>query len=183
MLVFVNGFLVFDQIEQFIGEYIGWGEKGQVLLMDGKGLENWFVFYCDGFYVVLYDNGMVVIGSILDCVFQDRDIDLNWFVELVWWVMVFCFSLVGWMVFMDWVGVWLCCNCCDLMIGWLLGLECVYVVVGGFKIFFGIVYLVVDVLVVELIGMCLVVLLFEIFWLDNYFGVWWLVVDVMFVCV
>ncbi|CTQ60423.1 NAD(P)/FAD-dependent oxidoreductase [Roseibium album] len=148
-LVICGGFAAFDLIEQFTGEKIGRGEKGQALLLDGRGLEDKPAIYCDGLYVVPHGDGTVAIGSTSDRTYEDAFPLPARTSELIERATSFCPSLKGREVLTDWAGIRPRCNKRDPMVGRLPGFDAVYAATGGYKISFGIAHLVADCLVSE----------------------------------
>jgi len=149
-LVIAGGFAAFDLIEHFTGERIGRGEKGQALLLEGKGLEDRPAIYCDGLYVVPHGNGTVAIGSTSDREFQDAAPAPSRSRELLDRATAFCPQLKGRSVLADWAGIRPRCHRRDPIVGRLPGHERLLAAAGGFKISFGIAHLVADALVGEL---------------------------------
>ncbi|MEP1931288.1 MAG: FAD-dependent oxidoreductase [Roseibium sp.] len=169
-LVISGGFAAFDMIENLTGEKIGRGEKGQALLLDGKGLEDRPAIYCDGLYVVPHDNGTVAIGSTSDRAAQDTVVDPIRSSELINRATAFCPSLNDRAVLTEWAGVRPRCNKRDPLIGCLPGFEKTYAATGGFKISFGIAHLVAEALVANMTDQKPQHDLPETFRPDNHFG-------------
>lgn len=169
-LVLSGGFAAFDLIQHFTGERIGRGEKGQALLLEGKGLEHHPAIYCDGLYVVPHDNGTVAIGSTADRDFEDAAPSPARSAELVARATAFCPGLKGRAVLTDWAGIRPRCNKRDPLIGRLPGYETLFAATGGFKISFGIAHLVADCLVSEITGTAPQLELPETFRPDHHFG-------------
>ncbi|GAA0787820.1 FAD-binding oxidoreductase [Roseibium denhamense] len=169
-LVISGGFSAFQLIENFTGEQIGRGEKGQALVMDGHGLEENPAIYCDGLYVVPHDDGTVAIGSTSDRSAHDTDIDPARSGELVRRATAFCPQLDGRKVLTEWAGIRPRCNKRDPLIGRLPGQERIYAATGGFKISFGIAHLIADALVAEMNGRPPHLPLPETFRPDHHFG-------------
>ena len=149
-LAICGGFAAFDLIEHFTGERIGRGEKGQALLLEGKGLEDKPAIYCDGLYVVSHENGTVAVGSTADKTFEDTLPAPARTKELIERATAFCPSLQGRSVLTDWAGIRPRCNKRDPLVGKLPGHEALFAATGGFKISFGIAHLVADCLVSEI---------------------------------
>lgn len=169
-LVISGGFAAFDMIEQMTGEKIGRGEKGQALLLDGKGLEVRPAIYCDGLYVVPHDNGTVAIGSTSDRAAQDTVVDPLRSAELINRATAFCPSLKDRAILTEWAGVRPRCHKRDPLIGRLPGHEKTYAATGGFKISFGIAHLVAKALVANMTDQKPQHDLPETFRPDNHFG-------------
>ncbi|WP_434052729.1 MAG: FAD-dependent oxidoreductase [Roseibium sp.] len=151
-LVLAGGFSTFDLIRRFTGERIGRGEKGQALLLDGKGLEDRPAIYCDGLYVVPHGNGTVAIGSTSDRDFEDATPSPARTAELVERASRFCPQLHGREILSEWAGIRPRCNKRDPLVGCLPGQRSLYAATGGYKISFGIAHLVADCLVSEIEG-------------------------------
>ncbi|MES0807980.1 FAD-dependent oxidoreductase [Roseibium sp. SCPC15] len=151
-LVLSGGFSAFDLIEHFTGEMIGRGEKGQALILDGKGLEDRPAIYCDGLYVVPHANGSVAVGSTADREFSDTTPSPARTQELLQRATAFCPQLKGRELIADWAGIRPRCNKRDPLIGKLPGFDAVYAATGGFKISFGIAHQIADCLVAEITG-------------------------------
>lgn len=149
-LVVSGGFAAFDLIEHLTGEMIGRGEKGQALLLEGRGLEDRPAIYCDGLYVVPHSDGTVAIGSTSDRVFEDDAPSPERSRELIDRATAFCPQLKGRRILSDWAGIRPRCHKRDPMIGRLPGHDTVFAATGGFKISFGIAHLVADALVAEI---------------------------------
>jgi len=149
-LVLAGGFSAFDLIEHFTGERIGRGEKGQALLMDGKGLEDRPAIYCDGLYVVPHGDGTIAIGSTSDREFADAAPSLARSAELVERATRFCPQLAGRKVLSNWAGIRPRCHKRDPLVGRLPGSRSLYAATGGYKISFGIAHLVAECLVAEI---------------------------------
>jgi len=149
-LVLAGGFSAFDLIERFTGERIGRGEKGQALLMDGKGLEDRPAIYCDGLYVVPHGDGTIAIGSTSDREFADAAPSLARSAELVERATRFCPQLAGREVLSDWAGIRPRCHKRDPLVGRLPGSRSLYAATGGYKISFGIAHLVAECLIAEI---------------------------------
>ncbi|ASP31918.1 FAD-binding oxidoreductase [Labrenzia sp. VG12] len=169
-LVVTGGFAAFDLIERLTGERVGRGEKGQALLLDGKGLEDRSAIYCDGLYVVPHANGTVAIGSTSDREFQDDLPSADRSTELLQRATAFCPSLKGRKILSDWAGIRPRCHKRDPLVGRLPGHENVFAATGGFKISFGIAHLIADALIAEISGKKPVVPLPETFRTDHHFG-------------
>lgn len=149
-LVLAGGSSSFDLIERFTGERIGRGEKGQALLMDGKGLEDKPAIYCDGLYVVPHGDGSIAIGSTSDREFADAAPSRARSAELVERATRFCPQLAGRKVLSDWAGIRPRCHKRDPLVGRLPGCRSLYAATGGYKISFGIAHLVADCLVAQI---------------------------------
>lgn len=149
-LVVATGHHAFPMIAELTGQMIGRGEKGQALLMEGKGLEDRPAIYCDGLYVVPHGNGTVAVGSTSDREFTDASVDPERTRELVERATAFCPSLTGREVVNVWAGIRPRCNRRDPLVGLLPGHKKTYAATGGFKISFGIAHLVAECLVAEL---------------------------------
>lgn len=169
-LVVSGGFAAFDLIERFTGERIGRGEKGQALLLEGKGLEHRPAIYCDGLYVVPHDNGTVAIGSTSDRDFQDAQPSPARSAELLRRATVFCPQLKEREVLADWAGIRPRCHKRDPLIGRLPGYKTIFAATGGFKISFGIAHLVAEALVAEIAEKNAVTPLPVTFRPDHHFG-------------
>ncbi|MCV0429722.1 MAG: FAD-binding oxidoreductase [Roseibium sp.] len=170
-LVLSGGFAAFDLIEQFTGERIGRGEKGQALILEGKGLENRPAIYCDGLYVVPHANGTVAIGSTSEREFSDATPSPGRSRELIDRATAFCPQLAGREVVTDWAGIRPRCNKRDPLIGQLPGHDAVYAATGGFKISFGIAHQIADCLVAEMTGDAPTYELPATFKPDHHFGI------------
>lgn len=151
-IAIANGYWGYGTISKMTGQSIGRGEKGQAILLEGKGLEDLPAIYCDGLYVVPHEDGTVAIGSTSDRVFENADVDAVRTVELLSRASAFCPRLIGREVLTSWAGIRPRCNKRDPMIGLLPGRAKTYAAVGGFKISFGIAHLVAKALVAELAG-------------------------------
>ncbi|MET1414570.1 FAD-dependent oxidoreductase [Roseibium sp. HPY-6] len=151
-LVLSGGFAAFDLIEQFVGERIGRGEKGQALLLDGAGLEDKPAIYCEGLYVVPHGNGTVAVGSTADRDFTDAAPSPARTAELIARAQSFCPSLEGREVLTEWAGIRPRCNRRDPVVGKLPGSDKVYAATGGYKISFGIAHLIADCLICDVTG-------------------------------
>ncbi|MBD8894013.1 NAD(P)/FAD-dependent oxidoreductase [Roseibium litorale] len=151
-LVAASGHQAFPVIAELTGQMIGRGEKGQALLMEGKGLEDRPAIYCDGLYVVPHENGTVAIGSTSDREFTDASVDPERTRELVERATAFCPSLKGRDVTSVWAGIRPRCNRRDPLVGLLPGYKKTFAATGGFKISFGIAHLVAECLVAEITG-------------------------------
>ena len=149
-LVIAGGFAAFDLIEHFTAERIGRGEKGQALLLEGKGLEDRPAIYCDGLYVVPHGNGTVAIGSTSDRVFQNDKPAPERSTELLERATAFCPQLKDRQVLADWAGIRPRCHKRDPLVGRLPGHSRILAAAGGFKISFGIAHLVAEALVADL---------------------------------
>jgi glycine/D-amino acid oxidase-like deaminating enzyme len=169
-LVVAGGQAAFDLIERLTGERIGRGEKGQALLLDGKGLEKQPAIYCDGLYVVPHDDGTVAVGSTSDRTFQDDAPSPERSRELLARATAFCPSLAGRPMLSDWAGIRPRCHKRDPLAGRLPGFRSVFAATGGFKISFGIAHLVADALVAEMTGRVAEHPLPETFRPDHHFG-------------
>ncbi len=169
-LVVSGGFAAFDLIEQLTGERIGRGEKGQALILDGKGLEDRPAIYCDGLYVVPHADGTVAIGSTSDREFDDVAPSPARTAELLERATAFCPSLAGRELISDWAGIRPRCHKRDPLIGKLPGYSGIYAATGGFKISFGIAHLVADCLIAEMTGRNAAHPLPETFRPANHFG-------------
>jgi glycine oxidase len=169
-LVLSGGFSAFDLIEQFTGECIGRGEKGQALSLEGRGLEDKPAIYCDGLYVVPHEDGTVAIGSTSDREFQDTAPSAERTTELLKRATAFCPQLQGREILTEWAGIRPRCNKRDPLIGKLPGFNKIYAATGGFKISFGIAHLVADCLVSEILGNSPEHPLPETFRPDHHFG-------------
>lgn len=169
-LVVTGGFAAFDLIERLTGERVGRGEKGQALLLDGKGLEDRPAIYCDGLYVVPHANGTVAIGSTSDREFQDDLPSADRSTELLQRATAFCPPLKGREVISDWAGIRPRCHKRDPLVGRLPGHEKVFAATGGFKISFGIAHLIADALIAEISGKNPVIPLPATFRPDQHFG-------------
>ncbi len=169
-LVLANGYQAYDTLQDFTGQAIGRGEKGQAILMDGRGLEDRPAIYCEGLYVVPHEDGTVAIGSTSDRDFQDASVDPRRTEELVSRATAFCPSLKGREILTAWAGIRPRCNKRDPMIGLLPEHSRTFAAVGGFKISFGIAHLVARALVSELAGQTPEVPLPETFRPDHHFG-------------
>lgn len=150
MVVLAGGFSTFDLIEQLTGERIGRGEKGQALLMDGKGLEDKPAIYCDGLYVVPHGNGTIAVGSTADRDFADAAPSAARSAELVERAARFCPALEGREVLSEWAGIRPRCHKRDPLVGRLPGHRSTFAATGGYKISFGIAHLVAECLVSEI---------------------------------
>ncbi len=151
-LVLTGGFRAFDLIEDFTGERIGRGEKGQALLLDGKGLEDKPAIYCDGLYVVPHGDGTVAVGSTSDREFADAAPSPDRTDELIERATVFCPALKGRKVLAEWAGIRPRCHKRDPLVGKLPGYEKLHAATGGFKISFGIAHLIADCLISDMVG-------------------------------
>lgn len=151
-LVVASGHQAFPVIAELTGQMIGRGEKGQALLMEGKGLEDRPAIYCDGLYVVPHENGTVAVGSTSDREFTDAAVDPERTRELVERATAFCPSLEGREVTSVWAGIRPRCNRRDPLVGLLPGYKKTFAATGGFKISFGIAHLVAECLVAEITG-------------------------------
>ncbi|WP_428671680.1 NAD(P)/FAD-dependent oxidoreductase [Roseibium sp.] len=151
-LVISGGFSAFDLIEQFTGERIGRGEKGQALLLEGKGLEREPAIYCDGLYVVPHEDGTVAIGSTSDRTYSDSAPSAERAEELRLRATAFCPKLQGRSVLTSWAGIRPRCNKRDPLVGKLPGHDAVHAATGGFKISFGIAHQIADCLIAEITG-------------------------------
>ncbi len=169
-LVLSGGFSAFDLIEHFTGERIGRGEKGQALLLEGKGLEQEPAIYCDGLYVVPHEDGTVAVGSTSDRTFSDSAPSEARAAELQTRATAFCPKLAGRDVLTNWAGIRPRCNKRDPLAGRLPGYERVYAATGGFKISFGIAHLIADCLVAEITGRSPVRPLPATFQPEHHFG-------------
>ncbi|MHA7773704.1 NAD(P)/FAD-dependent oxidoreductase [Roseibium sp. M-1] len=152
-LVVSGGFAAFDLIETLTGQHIGRGEKGQALLLEGKGLEDRPAIYCDGLYVVPHGDGTVAVGSTSDRDFQDDAPSPARSSELLQRATAFCPQLKGRAVLSDWAGIRPRCHKRDPLAGRLPGYHTAFAATGGFKISFGIAHLIADALVAELTGL------------------------------
>jgi glycine/D-amino acid oxidase-like deaminating enzyme len=150
--VIAGGFAAFDLMETLTGEHIGRGEKGQALLLEGRGLEDQPAIYCDGLYVVPHGNGTVAVGSTSDKDFQDDAPSPARSRELIDRAAAFCPQLTGRAVISDWAGIRPRCHKRDPLAGRLPGYRTAYAATGGFKISFGIAHLIADCLVAEMTG-------------------------------
>ncbi len=151
-LVLAGGPATFDLIERFTGQRIGRGEKGQALILDGRGLQDRPAIYCDGLYVVPHEDGTVAIGSTSDRTFADSDPSPARSAELRERAEAFCPRLAGRAVLGDWAGIRPRCNKRDPLVGRLPGFEATYAATGGYKISFGIAHQIADCLVAEMTG-------------------------------
>lgn len=170
-LIIAGGHSAFALIETLTGENIGRGEKGQALLIDGRGLEDRPAIYCDGLYVVPHADGTIAIGSTSDRTSQDTDVDPDRSAELFSRAAAFCPALTGREVLTEWAGIRPRCNKRDPLIGLLPGHERTYAATGGFKISYGIAHLVAEALVAEITGQEPVADLPETFRPDHHFGI------------
>ncbi|MEM9633473.1 MAG: FAD-dependent oxidoreductase [Pseudomonadota bacterium] len=170
-LVLSGGFSAFDLIEHFTGEMIGRGEKGQALILDGKGLEDRPAIYCDGLYVVPHANGTVAVGSTADRAFSDTAPSPERTDELLQRATAFCPQLKGRELVADWAGIRPRCNKRDPLIGKLPGFDAIYAATGGFKISFGIAHQIADCLVAEITGEKPALELPDTFQPDHHFGI------------
>lgn len=170
-LVVAGGHAAFDLIAALTGEQIGRGEKGQALLLEGKGLEARPALYCDGLYVVPHDDGTVAVGSTSDKMFEDETPSPARSRELLARATAFCPQLAGRELLSDWAGIRPRCNRRDPLAGRLPGYDTVFAATGGFKISFGIAHLVAEALVAEMTGKDAEHPLPETFRPDHHFGV------------
>jgi glycine/D-amino acid oxidase-like deaminating enzyme len=145
-----GGFAAFDLIEALTGERIGRGEKGQALVLEGKGLEDRPAIYCDGLYVVPHDDGTVAIGSTSDREFEDAKPSPARSAELLQRATAFCPQLQGRQVLSDWAGIRPRNHRRDPLAGKLPGFKTAFAATGGFKISFGIAHLIADALLAEM---------------------------------
>ncbi len=165
-----GGFAAFDLIETLTCERIGRGEKGQALVLEGKGLEDRPAIYCDGLYVVPHDDGTVAIGSTSDREFEDAAPSPARSAELLERATAFCPQLKGREVLSDWAGIRPRNHRRDPLAGKLPGFDTAFAATGGFKISFGIAHLIADALVAEMTGREPVVPLPETFRPAHHFG-------------
>ncbi|EAV45954.1 putative oxidoreductase, possibly D-amino acid oxidase protein [Stappia aggregata IAM 12614] len=168
--VISGGFAAFDLIEALTGERIGRGEKGQALVLEGKGLEERPAIYCDGLYVVPHDDGTVAIGSTSDREFEDAKPSPARSAELLQRATAFCPQLKRRRVLSDWAGIRPRNHRRDPLAGKLPGFETAFAATGGFKISFGIAHLIADALVAEMTGRDPAVPLPETFRPAHHFG-------------
>jgi len=151
-LAITGGFAAFDLIEDLTGERIGRGEKGQALLLEGKGFEDRPAIYCDGLYVVPHENGTVAVGSTSDRAFEDTPPSPERTAELLKRATAFCPSLAGRPLLAEWAGIRPRCHKRDPLAGRLPGFKATYAATGGFKISFGIAHLIAEGLLAEITG-------------------------------
>ncbi|MEO9529332.1 FAD-dependent oxidoreductase [Roseibium sp.] len=170
-LVIAGGHAAFDLIAALTGERIGRGEKGQALLLEGRGLENRPAIYCDGLYVVPHDDGTVAVGSTSDKVFKDNTPSPQRSRELLARATAFCPLLSGRAVLSDWAGIRPRCHKRDPLVGPLPGFQNVFTATGGYKISFGIAHLVAEALVADMTGKSAEHPLPETFRPEHHFGV------------
>ena len=168
--IIAGGHGAFDLIETLTGEAIGRGEKGQALLMDGRGLENRPAIYCDGLYVVPHDDGTVAIGSTSDRTARDTEVDPDRSADLIRRATAFCPSLNGREVLTEWAGIRPRCNKRDPLVGALPGRARTFAATGGFKISYGIAHLIAEALIAEISGSSPRIPLPETFRPDHHFG-------------
>ncbi|MBN9669651.1 NAD(P)/FAD-dependent oxidoreductase [Roseibium aggregatum] len=169
-LVLSGGFAAFELIEKLTGERVGRGEKGQALILDGKGLEDRPAIYCDGLYVVPHANGTVAIGSTSDRTFENASPSPGRTAELLARATAFCPSLSGRTLLAEWAGIRPRCHKRDPLVGRLPGFETVYAATGGFKISFGIAHLIAEGLLADITGRVPNHPLPETFLPDHHFG-------------
>lgn len=148
--VFATGHSAYPMIERDTGQTIGRGEKGQAILLEGKGLEDRPAIYCDGLYVVPHDDGTVAVGSTSDRNFEDAAVDPARSRDLSERATRFCPALEGRKMLAEWAGIRPRCNTREPVVGRLPTRNATYLATGGFKISFGIAHLVARGLVAEI---------------------------------
>jgi len=150
--VFSTGHQAYPMIETITGQSVGRGEKGQALVLEGKGLEDRPAIYCDGLYVVPHEDGTVAVGSTSDRVFDDAGVDPDRTRDLLETATRFCPALEGRAILDVWAGIRPRCNSREPLVGRLPEKQSTYVATGGFKISFGIAHLVARGLIAEICG-------------------------------
>lgn len=169
-VVLANGFHVFSLIEAMTGAMIGRGEKGQALLLEGKGLEEQPAIYCDGLYVVPHDNGTVAVGSTSERRVEDTDVDPEMTDALLARAKAFCPALENRQVLERWAGVRPRCDTRNPLIGRLPSRQRTFAAAGGFKITFGLAHRLAEALVCEILSEDTEVELPEIFTPQQHFA-------------
>jgi glycine/D-amino acid oxidase-like deaminating enzyme len=149
-----SGYETFDLLEPIVGSAVGWGVKGQSVLLQPKrpppsGIP---IIYSGGNYITAHQNGMVSVGSTTEKTFAD-DLPTKDAADLLHSQAIqLCPALQDAAVVERWAGIRPRAVGRQPLVGPLPGSNDTIVATGGFKITLGIAHLMADAAVAYVTG-------------------------------
>ncbi|WP_337659945.1 NAD(P)/FAD-dependent oxidoreductase [Anderseniella sp. Alg231-50] len=136
----------FDLLQPVLHCSLGWGVKGQAVLLRPKdrSFANMPIIYSSGIYVIAHDDGLVAVGSTSQRAFTDGDVDEAVSQKLVQRAVELCPGLDGAAIVEQWAGIRPRAAGRDPLIGPLPDASRVILASGGFKITLGIAHRMAD---------------------------------------
>ncbi len=145
-VIVAAGYESFDLLQPALQCELGWGVKGQAVLLrpQGRSFDDMPVIYSRGIYLVAHDDGLVAVGSTSQRDFKNTDVDEAVSQRLVRRAVELCPGLASADIVEQWAGVRPRAAGRDPVVGLMPGAPNTIVATGGFKITLGIAHKMAD---------------------------------------
>lgn len=145
-VIVAAGYESFDLLQPGLQREIGWGVKGQAVLLRARGrsFDDMPVIYSRGIYLVAHDDGLVAVGSTSQRDFKNTDVDEAVSQRLVQRAVELCPGLAGADVVEQWAGIRPRAAGRDPVVGLMPGAPNTIAATGGFKITLGVAHKMAD---------------------------------------